>query len=70
MSSLASVNLPFVLFEVRDGLYAIGSEYVREIVSMPKVVPVPNVPPEVRGVINLRGKVMQLIDLRVKLGLP
>jgi purine-binding chemotaxis protein CheW len=28
------------------------------------------VPPEIRGVINLRGKVMQLIDLRVKLGLP
>ena len=27
-------------------------------------------PPEIRGVINLRGKVMQLIDLRVKLGLP
>ena len=70
MSSLATENLPFVLFEIRDGLYALGSEFVREIVSMPKVVPVPNVPPEVRGVINLRGKVMQLIDLRVKLGLP
>lgn len=58
------------MFEVRNGLYAVGSEYVREIVSMPKVVPVPNVPDEIRGMINLRGKVMQLIDLRVKLGLP
>ena len=37
---------------------------------LPKVVEVPGLPPEIRGVINLRGKVMPLIDLRVKLGLP
>ena len=46
------------------------SEHVREIVILPDVVAVPNVPPEIRGVINLRGKVMKLVDLRIKLGLP
>jgi len=69
MVSLAK-KLPFVVFQIREGLYAVGSEYVREIVSLPRVTEVPGVPPEVRGVINLRGNVMQLIDLRMKLGLP
>ncbi len=70
MIATLSKKLPFVLFQVRNGLYAVGSENVREIVMLPKVVGIPDVPPEIRGVINLRGKVMHLIDLRVKLGLP
>lgn len=70
MNATLSKNLPFVLFHIKEGLYALRSENVREIVILPKVVPVPNLPPEIRGVINLRGKVIQLIDLRVKLGLP
>jgi purine-binding chemotaxis protein CheW len=55
---------------MKEGFYAISSENVREIVILPAVVPVPNMPPEIRGVINLRGKVVPLIDLRLKLGLP
>jgi len=70
MITTSSSKLPFVLFQIKEGLYAVSSENVREIVMLPKVVGVPNLPPEIRGVINLRGKVMQLIDLRVKLGLP
>lgn len=63
-------KMPFVLFQVKEGLYAVSSENVREIVMLPKVVGIPNMPPEIRGVINLRGTVIQLIDLRMKLGLP
>jgi purine-binding chemotaxis protein CheW len=63
-------KLPFVLFQVKEGLYAVSVQNVREIVILPKVVSIPNVPPEIRGVINLRGKVMPLIDLRTKFGLP
>lgn len=62
-------NLPFLLFHIQEGLYAISSAVVREIAKIPQVVSVPAAPPEVRGVINLRGKVIKLIDLRVKLGL-
>lgn len=36
---------------------------------VPQVTPVPNASPDVRGVMNLRGKIIELIDLRVKLGL-
>jgi len=70
MKAVLSSNLPFVIFQIKDGLYAVSSESVREIVLLPKVVSIPDMPPEIRGVINLRGKVMQLVDLRVKLGLP
>lgn len=66
----AVAQLPFVLFQIKEALYAVGSDNVREIVILPKVVGVPELPKEFRGVINLRGKVMQLLDLRVKLGLP
>ena len=65
-----SDKLPFVLFQLKAGLYAVSSKNVREIVMLPKVTGIPNAPPEIRGVINLRGKVMPLLDLRVKLGLP
>ena len=37
---------------------------------MPGVTSVPNAPAEIRGVINLRGNIIPLIDLRVRLGLP
>ena len=70
VTATSSSTLPFVLFLVKEGLYAVGAQNVREIVMMPKVVGLPNVPSEIRGVINLRGKVMPLLDLRVKLGLP
>lgn len=63
-------KLPFVLFQVNEGLYALAAQYVREIVLLPPVVSVPQSSPEIRGVINLRGKIIQLIDLRVKLGFP
>jgi purine-binding chemotaxis protein CheW len=65
-----SSQLPFVIFRVKDGLYGVSSEDVREIVILPVVVGLPNQAAEIRGVINLRGKVLTLVDLRVKLGLP
>ena len=62
-------RLPFVIFRVKECLYAMPSEYVREILLMPTVTGIPNLPPEIRGVINLRGSVIHLADLRIKLGL-
>ncbi len=70
MIATSSNQLPFVLFQVKEVIYAVNSENVREIVMLPKVVGIPSLPPEIRGVINLRGKVLHVVDLRVKLGLP
>ena len=53
-----------------------GEEYglpvlkVREIIKVMDITQVPHVPDHVRGVINLRGKVIPVIDLRRKFGLP
>lgn len=49
--------------------YGIAVLKVREIIRMLKITPVPQLPPYVKGVINLRGRVIPVVDLRVKFGL-
>jgi purine-binding chemotaxis protein CheW len=48
--------------------YAIPVEWVREIVRLRAFTPMPRVPPEIRGVISLRGEVVQVLDLCLRLG--
>ena len=55
---------------VKDLQLAVSAEYVQEITRTPRWHEVPNVPRYIRGVINLRGKVLPLVDLRLRLGLP
>ncbi|MEJ5328730.1 MAG: chemotaxis protein CheW [Desulfobaccales bacterium] len=43
---------------------------VREIIGMLDITPIPQTPAYVKGVINLRGRVIPVIDLRLKFGLP
>jgi len=50
--------------------YAIPVLKVREIMGVQHITAVPQTPTAVKGVINLRGKVIPVIDLRVKFGLP
>jgi purine-binding chemotaxis protein CheW len=52
-----------------DDPYALPVERVREIVRMRPITPVPRVPAAVRGVLSLRGEIVQVIDLRQRLGL-
>jgi purine-binding chemotaxis protein CheW len=52
-----------------DEAYGIAVLKVREIIRMLKITPVPQMPAFVKGVINLRGRVIPVIDLRVKFGL-
>lgn len=43
---------------------------VQEIIGIQEVTPVPRMPPEVRGVINLRGRVIPVIEMRRRFGMP
>jgi purine-binding chemotaxis protein CheW len=52
-----------------DESYGIAVLKVREIIRMQKITPVPQMPEFVKGVINLRGRVVAIVDLRVKFGL-
>lgn len=49
--------------------YAIAVLSVREIIRAQKITPVPQMPEFVKGVINLRGRVIPIVDLRLKFGL-
>jgi len=57
-------------FYVGDEEYALGILRVREILEYSTLTKVPTTPASIRGVINLRGKVVPVVDLAVKLGLP
>ena len=60
----------YLSFQLGDEHYAIQVLRVREIVKVQHITAVPETPAEVRGVINLRGKVIPVIDLRLKFGMP
>jgi len=56
-------------FEIAGTPYAVPVERVREIVRIRPITPVPRVPIEVRGVISLRGEIVEVVDLRRRLEL-
>ncbi len=66
----AAGRLPYVIAGVKGLQLAVSAKYVQEIVRTPRWHAVPNTPRHIRGVINLRGKVLPLVDLRMRMGLP
>lgn len=60
----------FLTFSLGQESYGIPILKVREIIRVPDITPVPQMPDYVKGVINLRGKVIPVIDLRVKFKFP
>ena len=62
--------LQLVSFNISEEEFGVDILRVQEINRMTEVTRVPNVPEYVVGVINLRGKVVPIIDLRLRLGLP
>ncbi|MCX7982160.1 MAG: chemotaxis protein CheW [Syntrophales bacterium] len=59
----------YLTFTLDREEYGIGITKVKEIIGMIPITPVPQTPHFVKGVINLRGKVIPVIDLRLKFGL-
>ncbi len=62
--------IQLVSFRLGDEEYGVDILNVQEIIKMMEITRVPNSPDFVEGVINLRGKVLPVIDLRKRLGLP
>lgn len=56
----------YLTFTLQDQMFGIPIEVVREIVQLPEITPVPHTPACVAGVINLRDKVIPVVDLRKK----
>lgn len=60
----------FLTFTLGDEEYGQEILRVREIIGMIDITPLPQTPEYVNGVINLRGKIIPVIELRVKFGMP
>ena len=58
-------QLEIVEFLLADERYAIESTYIREVYPLKDLTPLPCTPPFVLGVINMRGKILSIIDLRI-----
>jgi len=59
----------YLVFGLGETDYAVEVGRVREIIGLLPITRVPRLPDSVRGVINLRGKVIPIVDLRVRFGL-
>jgi len=57
----------YILFDIDEGKYAMHIKYINEIVSIDKVTPVPGYPDFAKGVIDLRGDTVPVIDFRMVL---
>jgi len=62
--------LQLVSFKIEDEEFGIDILKVQEINKMLKITKVPNAPTFVDGVVNLRGRIIPVIDLRTRLGMP
>ena len=60
----------FVTFTIAGQLFGVPVTQVQDILTPDAVAPVPGGPAEVRGLINLRGRIVTVIDMRTRLSLP
>jgi purine-binding chemotaxis protein CheW len=70
MSTLINETAQYITFKLGDELFAINVAQVREVLELPLITKVPTAPDYMRGVVNVRGKAIPVVDLRLKFGLP
>jgi purine-binding chemotaxis protein CheW len=63
-------RIKYLVFNLADEHYGIPLSMVKEVIGLTEITKVPNVPEFFKGLINLRGKIISIIDLRTKLTLP
>jgi len=66
---MSNDDCPWVALSLSDQLFAIPSTFVMEMLVVPTLSKVPEAPKYVRGVMNLRDKVITVVDLRLRLGI-
>lgn len=60
----------YITFKLGDELFAIDVARVREVLDLTEITRVPTAPPYMRGVVNVRGSAIPVVDLRHRFGLP
>ncbi len=59
-----------VAFHLANEVYAVDISAINEIILLPEITHIPHTSQDILGVINLRGKIIPILDLRKRLGLP
>ena len=62
-------NTSFITFTLDNEVYAVPIQTIEEIIGLQEISLLPNVPDFIKGVINLRGEIVPIMDLRLKFGL-
>lgn len=60
----------YLTFQLADEVYGIEIYHVTEVVGLQKITKVPDMPDFVKGVINLRGQVIPVMDVRIRFKMP
>jgi len=60
----------YLTFEVNNEDYGIEISFVKEIIKMKKITSVPKMPDSIEGLVNLRGELIGVIDVRKRFGIP
>ena len=60
----------YITFRLGDELFAINVTQVREVLDLSPITKVPMAPPCMRGVVNVRGSAIPVVDLRLRFDLP
>ena len=69
MGPIRDENNQYLTFKLDEEVFALGIDKVREVLDYTSVTKVPQTPDFMRGVINLRGSVVPVIDMRLKFGM-
>lgn len=70
MSATITETGQYITFKLGDELFAINVSQVREVLEISQITKVPTAPDYMRGVVNVRGRAIPVVDLRLKFGLP
>lgn len=63
-------NRQLIIFNLGQEEFGVGIEQLKEIIRPQKIVSVPNTPAFIEGIINLRGEIYPIFNLRKKFGFP
>lgn len=62
-------GIEILFFNIGESIYGIEIKYVNEIISVEQITVVPKIPDYIKGVINIRGKVVPIISVRNRFGI-
>lgn len=68
--ALVKDTTQYIKIKMGDEMFGIDIKYIDNIVRMQSITRVPKVPAYIKGVINLRGEVVPVYNLRLKMGMP